>query len=323
MRRHSRGGIGVERRCTPCAPAARATSTRSFTTTFGAKRECSLREFEQIARGKLFVAHVDHVYSSVYGQFSINDGVEDQTGSQYCSPAQDLHKTRPFCTISRRKAILSAHFSHTIRPALYPGISSGPSGTRTHCTVNRLVLRHLAIREHLRFVLVLDVRVQLFCSFFRGILRGNAHRAVLLKIAERRGHLAEVSKLEGTFAQAAAGDDGDRVGGAAVDLDKGDQPLSVRAGGVFDAEQFHAVDRQAQARGSGLRRCGRAPFPRVVRTRRKFSQHPKSSRWKLDHPVLIIAVRAEVLRTSTSSPSANSRRTLSAVSTARLSFTGI
>ena len=68
------------------------------------------------------------------------------------------------------------------------------------------------------------------------------------QIDEGGGHLAPVAKLDGAFAEAAAGDDGDGVGGAAVDLDEGDETLAVwTAFGVVDAEALAAEHGQADA----------------------------------------------------------------------------
>jgi len=66
-----------------------------------------------------------------------------------------------------------------------------------------------------------------------------------VEVDEGGGHLAEVAKLEGAFADAAAGDDADGVGGAAVDFDEGDEALAIgvevsvgegAGAGVVDAE---------------------------------------------------------------------------------------
>jgi hypothetical protein len=52
------------------------------------------------------------------------------------------------------------------------------------------------------------------------------------EVDEGGGHLAEVAELEGAFADAAAGDHGDGVGGAAVDFDIGDEALAVKVEGT-------------------------------------------------------------------------------------------
>ncbi len=68
-----------------------------------------------------------------------------------------------------------------------------------------------------------------------------------LQVNEGSGDLAPVAKLEGALAQAASGDDADGIGGAAIDLDEGDEPLAVFAVGIVDAQQFEAAHGQANA----------------------------------------------------------------------------
>src|SRR5260370_11965080 len=68
---------------------------------------------------------------------------------------------------------------------------------------------------------------------------------------EGGGHVGAVAELDGALAKAAGGDDGDGVGGAAVDLDEGDEALTVfgidEAFGVVDAEALAAEHGQADA----------------------------------------------------------------------------
>ena len=69
------------------------------------------------------------------------------------------------------------------------------------------------------------------------------------EVEEAGGHLAPVAELEGALAEAAAGDDGDGIGGAAIDLDEGDEALAVgavhQAAGVVDAQ--HAAAQHGHA----------------------------------------------------------------------------
>ncbi len=78
----------------------------------------------------------------------------------------------------------------------------------------------------------------------------------LVEIDEGGGHLAEVAELEGALADAAAGDDGDGVGGAAVDFDEGYEALAVgvegfvaeiAGSGIGDAEAIEGEHRHADA----------------------------------------------------------------------------
>src|SRR6266436_5070748 len=63
-------------------------------------------------------------------------------------------------------------------------------------------------------------------------------------VHERGGNLSPVAELEGTLAQATASDHCDGVGSAAVDFDEGDEPLTIFATRIFDAEFDQAQHRQ-------------------------------------------------------------------------------
>ncbi len=67
------------------------------------------------------------------------------------------------------------------------------------------------------------------------------------EVDEGGGHLAPVAELEGALAEAAAGDDADGVGSAAVDFDKGDEAFAVAAAGLVDAEALAAEHGHAYA----------------------------------------------------------------------------
>src|SRR5260370_42046387 len=78
---------------------------------------------------------------------------------------------------------------------------------------------------------------------------------------EGGGHVGAVAELDGALAKAAGGDDGDGVGGAAVDFDEGDEALAVlwidEAFGVVDAEALAAEHGQADAEDlTGAKRAG-------------------------------------------------------------------
>jgi hypothetical protein len=117
----------------------------------------------------------------------------------------------------------------------------------------------LAVGEHLLLVLVFDVRVEVAGALLGGLAGGDADGAGVRlagggercagrsQIDEGGGHLAPVAELEGTFAEAAAGDDGDGVGGAAIDLDEGDEAFAVGSLGVVDAQASTAEHRQTNA----------------------------------------------------------------------------
>jgi hypothetical protein len=125
-----------------------------------------------------------------------------------------------------------------------------------------------AVGEHLLLVLVFDVRVALagtglggfeggdadgFVSGCEGVFYGGAEYGGAeyggCEVEEGGGHLAPVADLEGALAEAAAGDHSNSVGGAAINLYKGDEAFAVfwrvDAAWVFyaetlEGEQCHA-----------------------------------------------------------------------------------
>ena len=60
-------------------------------------------------------------------------------------------------------------------------------------------------------------------------------------------HLAPVAKFERPFAQPATGDDADGIGGAAIDLDEGDQALAVPSARFLDAQARASQHRHTHA----------------------------------------------------------------------------
>ncbi len=114
-----------------------------------------------------------------------------------------------------------------------------------------------AVGEHLLLVFVFDVRVEVAGALLGGLEGGDSEgfvdgcvalwRERGREVDEGCGHLAPVAEFDGALAEAAAGDDGDGVGGAAVDLDKRDETLAVDALGVVDAKAFAAKHSQADA----------------------------------------------------------------------------
>jgi hypothetical protein len=104
-----------------------------------------------------------------------------------------------------------------------------------------------AVGEHLLLVLVFDVGIEVAGPLFGGLAGGDADGAVGGEIDEGGGHLAPIAELEGTFAEAATGNDGNGVSGATIDLDEGDEALAVGAFGVFDAEAGATEHGQADA----------------------------------------------------------------------------
>ena len=119
----------------------------------------------------------------------------------------------------------------------------------------------LAVGEHLLLIFVFDVGVEVAGALFGGLEGGDADGfvdggvAVLSylssEVDESCGHLAPVAEFDGAFAEATAGDDGDGVGGAAVDFDEGDEAFAVlwvhQAFGVVDAEALATEHGHADA----------------------------------------------------------------------------
>ena len=99
----------------------------------------------------------------------------------------------------------------------------------------------LAVGEHLLLVLIFDVGIEVAGALLGGFERGDANGFVgggvvrlgrgRIEIDEGGGHLSPVAKLQRALAEAAAGDDGDGIGGAAVDLDEGDETFAVGGAG--------------------------------------------------------------------------------------------
>ena len=69
----------------------------------------------------------------------------------------------------------------------------------------------------------------------------------LLDVDKRGGDFAPVSELQCTLAEAAAGNHGDGIGGAAVDFHKSNQTLAVLATGIVNAELRQAEHGQPHA----------------------------------------------------------------------------
>jgi len=111
----------------------------------------------------------------------------------------------------------------------------------------QVVIRHFAVGEHLLLILVFDFGMELAGERFRGLFRCDADSFARVHIDERGGHLAPVAELQSTLAEAASGDDGDGVGGAAVDFDEGDEALAIFAMRIADVEFLQAEHRKAHA----------------------------------------------------------------------------
>ena len=72
----------------------------------------------------------------------------------------------------------------------------------------------------------------------------NADGLAAIDVCKRCSNFSPVAELQGAFAQPASCDHSDRVGGAAVDFDEGDEALAVLALRVFNAQPFQAEHSQ-------------------------------------------------------------------------------
>ncbi len=139
-----------------------------------------------------------------------------------------------------------------------PGHLARVNGDGNPLFTEEVCVGEFAVGEHLLLVFVFDVRVEVAGALFGRLESGDAKgfvdggvplgREGRGEIDEGCGHLAPVAKFDGALAEAAAGDDGDGVGGAAVDLDIGDEALAVDALWVVDAEAFAAEHSHAYAK---------------------------------------------------------------------------
>jgi len=138
------------------------------------------------------------------------------------------------------------------------GHLAGVDGDLDPLFLEEVGVDHLAVGEHLLLVFVFDLRVEIAGALLGGFEGGDADAFVRggaivewiqgeVQIDEGGGHLPPVAEFESTLAEAAAGDDGDGVGGAAIDFDEGDETLAVGGAGLGDAEALAAEHGEADA----------------------------------------------------------------------------
>lgn len=111
----------------------------------------------------------------------------------------------------------------------------------------KLSIVEFAIGEHLLLALAFDFGMKLAREIARGFERDDACARVLREIDEGCGHFSPVAKFQSALAEAAPGHHANRIGGAAVDFDKGDEALAICAERVFDAEGFESEEGHADA----------------------------------------------------------------------------
>jgi hypothetical protein len=91
-----------------------------------------------------------------------------------------------------------------------------------------------------------EVGKQLLCGLLGRFFGGNANGAAGFEVAERGGDFAPVAELQGALAQAAIGNQRDRVRDAAIDFHVGNKALAV-GDGIRDAEFAKAEHCEANA----------------------------------------------------------------------------
>jgi hypothetical protein len=78
--------------------------------------------------------------------------------------------------------------------------------------------------------------------------RTDPHSAAAFDVDKGRGHLTPIAKFQSPFAQAAASDHRNRVGGAAIDLHERDQALAIFSAWIEEAEAGTSQHRHAYAK---------------------------------------------------------------------------
>jgi hypothetical protein len=123
--------------------------------------------------------------------------------------------------------------------------------------MEEVFIRKLAISKHLLLVFIFDLREEFASTLLGRLERGNTkgpeNRNIALRCQGRRevdkccGHLPPVAKFDGALAQAASGDDGNRIGGATVDLYERHKALAVGTLGICDTKPFATQHGHADA----------------------------------------------------------------------------
>ena len=101
------------------------------------------------------------------------------------------------------------------------------------------------------------MRIELASALLGGFKRGDANAFVggrvvhgverCLEIDEGGRHLSPVAELQRPFSEAASGDYGDGIGGAAIDLDEGYEALALRGAGLGDPQPLAAEHGKANS----------------------------------------------------------------------------
>lgn len=102
--------------------------------------------------------------------------------------------------------------------------------------LEELFVTHFAVSEHLLLVLVVKFWMHAPRQLLGRFAGGDSDGAIVREVDEGRSDLSPIAKLKSTFTQAAAGNYGDGIGGATVDLDKSHGALAVATTRIVDAQ---------------------------------------------------------------------------------------
>jgi len=100
----------------------------------------------------------------------------------------------------------------------------------------KIVIRNLAVGKHLLGILVGNLRMHLPRQRLGRFFGGDANRLASTHIDECCGNFSPIPKFKSALPKPAASDHRNRVGSAAVNLDKRDQAFAILTGGIVDAE---------------------------------------------------------------------------------------
>src|ERR1700722_241210 len=141
--------------------------------------------------------------------------------------------------IAHQEPVVVDSFSTLLASDAFAFISGKFSGVECYLhplLVEQIVVAHLAVCRHLLHILVLYFRVQLASQVLGRFPGGYADSAMGFEVHKRCCHLAPVPEFERSLAKPATSDHPNRVGGAAIDFDEGNQAFAIFASWLLDAQ---------------------------------------------------------------------------------------
>jgi hypothetical protein len=109
----------------------------------------------------------------------------------------------------------------------------------------KLIIGEFTIGKHLLAGGALDLGMKLPGKIAGIFKRDNAYALAGRKIDKRGGHLSPVAELQSALTEPTTGDGADGVGGAAIDLNEGNKPLSICAERIGDAQRIKSENSHA------------------------------------------------------------------------------